>query len=1232
MKQKLYLLVRRMLSANKAWKLAFAISFGVLFSLLPAFPFKTSVIFLISALFGLNLICLLVGELIPMFFPVISLLADGINRHFSGFTMRNLNLAFHRNWLPGIRTSALTDIVSGLILFVVFFCVFLLIFKLLLKRAAKYTIGHIFHDPKGTRWPVMKVALMVMVCFSVVVLTMVAKSVNRSPTLPEYKFASNITNLDSLPGAYSIKDQTSKDRGYTSHRYRSKGKRARVSAQNKEVYAFYVSWDEESRKSLLHNLSSISTVVTDWYTLDKTASLVKNNDTEIDAKIATAHKHEEPLVSNYIENTWDAQTLHNLISDPQKSTEFINATISDVKTNRYTGINIDFENLNNSDKNAYSAFIKKLHDAFQYENLKVSVDVPASSSAYDYKKLLNSCDKMIVMAYDEHDASGTPGSIASGAWISEVLNSFDMQSGKVIVSLGSYGLDWTVGGDSQADSLAFSDIMDICSENSLKVNWDQTTQNPYITYKEDSDDHVVWFLDSATFYNQARQSIESGAGGVALWRLGSEDNTVWSVLQNIDNLSSQTMLQHMSIINTGLSVNYSGKGELLHVTGSSQPGTRSYHTDKNGAITGETYVKYPTGYTVQKFGASSKKEIALTFDDGPDPYYTPKVLNILNKYGIRATFFLIGENAQNSPDLVEQEYLGGNDIGNHTFTHPNIIRVTQDQTDLELNATQRLIEEITGHSTILFRPPYNADSEPSNLEEIVPVLRAQQLGYLMVGESIDPLDWESPGKNAIISRVMNNLQSGNIILLHDGGGTRDDTIATLPELIQKLKGQGYTFVTIDQLMHESRDQLMPAVQSGDVYLPYNKAFFGFMYTLHQAVTYIFYITIILGILKLLFLGFLSARQKRKYPKKKIDSAYAPFVSVLIPCYNEEKVICKTIESVLNSNYKNFEVIVVDDGSSDASYELVCSQFRDNPRIKCFRKENGGKAFALNFGLQQATGDIFIAIDADTIFDREAIRLMTRYFSDPLVAAVSGNVKVGNRHKMLTQWQHSEYVTGFNLERRAYSELNCITVVPGAIGAWRKDLVLEQGGFQHDTLAEDTDMTLSLLEKGCRIEFEENAKAYTEAPETFRSLIKQRFRWTYGTLQCLWKHKTALFNRQQKTLGFIAMPFMWIFQYVFQMLCPIVDLYMIFSIFTGNFSPRIILSYFVFLLIDIVCSLFAFRLEKENLLPILWMPVQRIVYRIIMAYIVLKSIFTAIKGKTVGWNKLKRTGSVAKSAE
>ena len=428
-------------------------------------------------------------------------------------------------------------------------------------------------------------------------------------------------------------------------------------------------------------------------------------------------------------------------------------------------------------------------------------------------------------------------------------------------------------------------------------------------------------------------------------------------------------------------------------------------------------------------------------------------------------------------------------------------------------------------------------------------------------------------------------------------------------------------------MKVRRDEIMKPVGSGDPYLAYDRAFFGFVHLMQLAVEYIFYITVTLGIAKLLFLGLLSARQKRKYASLSFQNSCAPFVSVLIPCYNEAAVICKTVESVLNSDYNDFEVIVVDDGSTDDSYKLASERFKDEPRVRILRKANGGKSRALNLALEKAKGGVFIAIDADTLFDKNAIRLMVRYFADPKVAAVSGNVKVGNRGKMITEWQHTEYVTGFNLERRAYSELNCITVVPGAIGAWRRDLVLERGGFDTDTLAEDTDMTLSLLEQGWRIAFEENAKAYTETPETFRSLLKQRFRWTYGTLQCLWKHRSAMFSTKQKTLGFIAMPFMWLFQYIFQTFCPLVDLYMLFSIAFGSSSEKVVISYLAFLLVDLISSFFAFSLEREDPKPLLWMPIQRLVYRFMMAYIVLKSLGTALHGRAVGWNKLKRTGSV-----
>jgi cellulose synthase/poly-beta-1,6-N-acetylglucosamine synthase-like glycosyltransferase len=348
--------------------------------------------------------------------------------------------------------------------------------------------------------------------------------------------------------------------------------------------------------------------------------------------------------------------------------------------------------------------------------------------------------------------------------------------------------------------------------------------------------------------------------------------------------------------------------------------------------------------------------------------------------------------------------------------------------------------------------------------------------------------------------------------------------------------------------------------------------------------------------------------------------------VVVAAYNEENVIAKTIRSILQSDYPHLEVVVVDDGSKDKTATVVKETFGHDPRVRLIRQPNGGKSSAICRGFKEAKGEFVVALDADTMIDKDAIAMLVRHFQDDRVAAVSGNVKVGNVHNLLTTWQHIEYVTGFNLERRAYAALNCVTVVPGAIGAWRKKAVLDAGLFKDDTLAEDTDMTLTLLRQGYRVEYEDRAIAYTESPEDLRSLLKQRYRWTYGTLQCLWKHRGALFRWKHGALGFVALPSMWLFQYVFQPLSAIADVLFIMGLF-GNEPAKIIGYYFAFLAVDLFASWWAFHAENESPRPLLWLFLQRVVYRQYMTYVVCKSLFSALKGVAVGWNKLRRKGSV-----
>lgn len=536
---------------------------------------------------------------------------------------------------------------------------------------------------------------------------------------------------------------------------------------------------------------------------------------------------------------------------------------------------------------------------------------------------------------------------------------------------------------------------------------------------------------------------------------------------------------------------------------------------------------------------------------------------------------------------------------------------------------------------LTFRPPYQSDAEPDKKEEILSLLKAQQLGYTTVGHMIDTSDWKNISSEAIVRQVMTGLPNGNIILMHDAGGDRSNTVNALPKMIENLRKQGYQFVTISQMMGKTRDQVMPPIHPSErPFADFNEVIFSAVKIWQQGFTYVLYISIGIGFIRVLFLMVFSYKQRVQLRKRRrkqnftvIQNDFRPLVSVVIAAYNEEKVINHTIHSVLKSDYRPLEVIIVNDGSTDRTEEVILNEFGNHPDVWVITKPNGGKTDAVNLGYCVAYGEIIVSIDADTIIAENAISMLVRHFTDVKIAAVSGNVKVGNVKNLLTLWQHIEYVTGFNLERRAFDKLNCIPVVPGAIGAWRKSAVADVGYFRHDTLAEDTDITLTLLRHGYRVQFEDQAYAYTEAPEDVKSFLKQRTRWIYGTLQCLWKHRGALFSGEQKSLGFVTLPNMWGFQYGVQMLSPFVDLLCIFSLFT-DYATKTLVFYILFLIFDMLAAFFAFSLEKESPKPLIWLFLQRFVYRQFMTYIVVKSLVLALKGVPVGWNKLVRKGNVS----
>jgi len=335
---------------------------------------------------------------------------------------------------------------------------------------------------------------------------------------------------------------------------------------------------------------------------------------------------------------------------------------------------------------------------------------------------------------------------------------------------------------------------------------------------------------------------------------------------------------------------------------------------------------------------------------------------------------------------------------------------------------------------------------------------------------------------------------------------------------------------------------------------------------------------------------------------------------------------RSLESLLRLDYPDFEVVFVDDGSKDATHALVAAAFAGHPQVRVLTKPNGGKASALNYGIARADSEFMVCIDADTQLDPAALRHLMSHFDSPRVGAVAGNVKVGNERNLLTRWQAIEYITSQNFDRRAFELLGCITVVPGAIGAFRREALRLAGGFTTDTLAEDCDLTIRLQRVGFAIGYAPRAVAVTEAPETVGMFLKQRFRWSFGIMQSFWKHRDLCLNPRYGTLGLVAFPNLLVFQLILPFLNPIADLLMLYSLFSGQGGP-VLVYYLAFLAVDAAAAALAFGFEGERRSRLWWLLPQRFAYRQLMYVVLVRSVLRAVKGELQSWGVLQRTGNV-----
>lgn len=1164
----------------------------------------------------------------------------------------------------------------------------------------------IFFDPGRKRWKRLRRIIDAIAVITTLVLAGFTFNMLRNQPLPELLLPTSRHNYKALPDRGAVRSKAQRPA-----RRKTTRKPSEIPFNSGEGLraAYYVPYDEASYSSFKQHVRQIDLLFPEWLHVASSAPTLLGVDNEshryypiidrntihdpddlgrIKRTIQLAKEDTEifPHLNNYnaSNQTWDAN-VGVLLSDEgnratlrQQILRFLAAFPA------YHGISLDFESLPDQTLPAYTTFVQELYGDLHPRGLRLYITTAAGTDSSTLSALAANSDGIVLMNYDEHESESDPGPIASQTWfvdnLKRVLKSVPKQ--KLICALGNYGYDWTLTippaprrGHKPAqpqvlntEDLPVSDAWQRASDSDADLDLDYGSLNPHFSYIDEDNNqrHVVWFLDGVTLLNEMRAARELGLQTFALWRLGTEDSSMWNVWDRPMNPASLTALGDVA---PGHEVNIEGEGDIMRVTGLPQQGRRTVDVDtdepdpRKKLIIDEHMDVYPQTYTVQYYGYHPN-QVAISFDDGPDPKWTPRILDVLHRKNVKGTFLVIGEEALENISILKRELREGDEIGNHTYTHPDISEISPNRLDLEVKLTERLFASKLGVQPLYFRPPYDIDEEPDTDDQAAPVVHIQQLGFIVIGNKIDTNDWDErihKTPQEITQSVLDQLDRmktkpqfrGSIILMHDGGGDRSATVAALPVLIDALRAHGYTLVPVSTLMGKTTAEVMPPLTFWQQVrsLPDSLAF-STLAIIGNFLVMVFFVGDVLMSARLILVGLFAIIDRLRRPHQQASPGFNPRIAVLIPAYNEEKVIVRTIRSVLNSDYDNLHIVVIDDGSSDATYEVARAAYAREiaaGRVQVLTKPNGGKAAALNFAVAQLDEEFYVGIDADTVIAMDAVSRLLPHFEDPTVGAIAGNAKVGNRVNLWTRWQALEYITSQNFERRALDLFNVVTVVPGAIGAWRTAAVREAGCYPLNTVAEDADLTMNLLEHRYKVVYEDRALAFTEAPIDARGLMRQRFRWSFGILQSVWKHRAAFVRN--KAMGLFALPNILVFQMLLPLVSPFIDLMFLAGVvhyfIDRHYHPEAasaasfmkLLAYFLtFLLIDFVTSVVAFSLERRHpankgdgwLLFHIWL--QRFAYRQVFSIVLFKTLKRAIDGKPFNWDKLERTAKMSKATE
>ncbi len=627
-------------------------------------------------------------------------------------------------------------------------------------------------------------------------------------------------------------------------------------------------------------------------------------------------------------------------------------------------------------------------------------------------------------------------------------------------------------------------------------------------------------------------------------------------------------------------------------------------------------------------------QVSLTFDDGPHPKWTPLVADELDRLGVKGTFFMVGVQVRKHPGVVRDLVDRGHEVANHTHLHPQMGQLDQRAISTQLDLARLALIDATGVDSRLYRPPYSGAIRDLDQAEVVAARHAIDAGYALVATDRAPRDFDPDVPlEELVAAAMPEVGQGAVITLHDGGGgDRSRTVQMLEPLVGALRDSGYEIVPVGAVVGEVTGE--PAIRPATEGTRFQAQTLGVALTVAAVIERAAIIAAIafavLFVGRYLMLFVLWAGTYRRHKRRRSQGpAFAGGVTVIVPAYNEAVGIEAAVRSIAASEWPDVEVLVVDDGSEDGTADIVEALRIDGVRV--LRKPNGGKASALNLGIHSATHDVVVMVDGDTILEPGTIPAIVAPLSDPDVGAVAGNPKIGNADGLLPALQASEYLMSSSLERRMLAPAGMITTIPGAVGAWRRSALRDVGLVSSETLAEDTDLTVAIARGGWRIAYAPHARAWTEAPSTLNALFTQRVRWTFGTLQVLWKHRGARHDRGAGSqLGRVALPYMFLTGYLFAALAPVMDVVLLTNVLLGNWELAAA-SWFGIAAVGAAAGVAAARLDGDRLWPGLLVPVQQLVFRPLLHTVSWASVRRAAMGQRQRWGTQQRRGGLVMGA-